>query len=539
MVFTDPRAHDNPAFFVNDAFCALVGYPREEILGRNCRFLQGPKTDAETVRLVGAAVRAGLAITVDLQNHRKDGEAFWNRMHIEPVHDAQGVIIHFIASQVDITLERDRLASLESHNAILAETAERLADRSRELLEANERLLAEAAERGRIEEKLRQAQKMDAIGQLTGGIAHDFNNLLAGIIGSLELIQKRVAAGRMDGIQRYTSAAVTSAQRAAALTQRLLAFARRQPLDPKWIDVNRLVAGMEDLLRRTLGPGIRLEIVLSGGLWLTLCDPNQLENAILNLAINARDAMPEGGRLTVETVNTHLDDAYARAQAGEVQAGQYVAVSVTDTGTGMSPEIIGKVFDPFFTTKSIGQGTGLGLSMLYGFVKQSEGHVRIYSEIGTGTTFKLYLPRFRGGIGTESEGIPEIIVKTPRAEAGQTVLVVDDEAALRMLVTETLQDLGYAAIEAEDGPAGLRILESERHIDLLVTDIGLPGMNGRQLADAARALRPDLKILFVTGYAHNAVIGGSAPLEPGMQMLTKPFALDALAKKIHDMIEQV
>jgi PAS domain S-box-containing protein len=409
----------------------------------------------------------------------------------------------------------------------------------------------ETTERRRTEEALRQAQKMEAVGQLTGGIAHDFNNLLAGIMGSLELLQRRIGAGRIDGVDRYTAAAMTSAQRASALTQRLLAFARRQPLDPKIVDANRLVAGMEDLLRRTLGPAIALEMVLAGGLWTTMSDPNQLESAILNLAINARDAMQpsggesgqeglgHGGRLTIETANTYLDDAYARAQGDEVRPGQYVQISVTDTGTGMAQDIIEKAFDPFFTTKPTGQGTGLGLSMVYGFVKQSEGHVKIYSELHDGTTFKIYLPRHRGGAATEAGDPTEIQPAAPRAEAGETVLVVDDEATVRMLVTETLEDLGYAAIEANDGPSGLAILQSDARIDLLITDVGLPGLNGRQLADAARQKRPNLKILFMTGYAHNAAIGNGAALANGMEIMTKPFALADLAKKIRDMIEAV
>jgi len=391
----------------------------------------------------------------------------------------------------------------------------------------------------RTEEQLRQSQKMEAIGQLTGGIAHDFNNLLAGIIGSLELMQRRIAAGRVNTLERYSSMAITSAQRAAALTQRLLAFARRQPLDPKRVEANRLVASMEDLLRRSMGPSIDLEMVLAGGLWPTLCDPNQLENAILNLAINARDAMPQGGRLTIETANAHLDDAYVRSQGGEIRAGQYVAVSVTDTGIGMAPEIIEKAFDPFFTTKPTGQGTGLGLSMLYGFIKQSEGHVRIYSELGQGTTFKLYLPRHRGGADPDSAETAIDNSVALRAEAGETVLVVDDEAAVRVLVTEILEELGYAAIEAADGPSGLRILQSDARIDLLVTDVGLPGLNGRQLADAGRVGRPGLKVLFMTGYAHNAAVGTGSALEPGMEIISKPFALDTLAKKIRAMIEPV
>ncbi len=389
-----------------------------------------------------------------------------------------------------------------------------------------------------LEEQLRQSQKMEAVGQLTGGIAHDFNNLLVGITGSLELLQRRMASGRLEGLDRYASTAITSAQRAAALTQRLLAFARRQPLDPKRVDANRLVADMEDLLRRTLGPGIDLEMVMKGGLWPTLCDPNQLESAILNLAINSRDAMPDGGRLTVETANVDLDDACARAQGSDVKAGQYVLIAVTDTGIGMPPDICEKAFDPFFTTKPLGQGTGLGLSMLYGFVKQSEGHVRIYSEVGKGTTFTLYLQRLREAVAAEPAEIPLDSQSALGAEDGETVLVVEDEAAVRMLVSETLEDLGYAAIEAAESKAALRVLESDARIDLLITDVGLPGLNGRQIADAARVVRPQLKVLFMTGYAHNAAIGNSDALETGMKIITKPFALDALAKTIREMIEE-
>ncbi len=394
-----------------------------------------------------------------------------------------------------------------------------------------QRVVAEVEERNRAEEQLRQSQKMEAVGQLTGGIAHDFNNLLAGIVGSLDMLSRRIEQGRTTDLPRYVTTAMTSAQRAAALTQRLLAFARRQPLDPKAVEANRLLAGMEELLRRTLGPEIALEMVLAGGLWPTLADPNQLENALLNLAINARDAMPEGGRLTIETANSHLDDAYARAHPGEVEAGQYIVVCVTDTGTGMPPETAARVFEPFFTTKPIGRGTGLGLSMLYGFAKQTGGHVKVYSEEGEGTTFRLYLPRWRGETAAETEPAAEIA----RDGAGQTVLLVEDEPAVRMLILETLDDLGYNAIEATDGPTGLRVLDGDRRVDLLVTDVGLPGMNGRQLAEAAREKRPGLKVLFITGYAHNAALGNGM-LAPGTEILTKPFAVDALAAKIGEML---
>jgi signal transduction histidine kinase/ActR/RegA family two-component response regulator len=395
--------------------------------------------------------------------------------------------------------------------------------------------VAEAlAERAQAEEALRQSQKMEAVGQLTGGIAHDFNNLLAGIVGSLDLMQSRIAQGRTAGLDRYVGAAMTSAQRAAALTHRLLAFSRRQPLDPRPVEANRLVAGMEDLLRRTLGPSISLEMVMAGGLWRTLCDAVQLESALLNLCINARDAMPDGGKLTIETANAHLDDAYAAAQR-DVTPGQYVAICVTDTGVGMSAELISRVFEPFFTTKPIGQGTGLGLSMVYGFAKQSEGHVRIYSEEGKGTTVKLYLPRHRGS--EEADEAETQAAGVPRAEAGETVLVVEDEPVVRGVIIEVLSELGYRALEAADGPSGLKLLQSRSRIDLLITDVGLPGINGRQLADQARERRPDLKVLFVTGYAENATLANGF-LEPGMAMLTKPFAVDALMRKVSQLLDE-
>ncbi|MHA6723898.1 PAS domain-containing hybrid sensor histidine kinase/response regulator [Sphingomonas sp. RS2018] len=390
------------------------------------------------------------------------------------------------------------------------------------------------AELEHAQEALRQSQKMEAVGQLTGGIAHDFNNLLTGVIGSLDMMQRRMAKGDTEKVERYATAAMTSANRAAALTHRLLAFSRRQPLDPKPVNANRLVTGMEELLRRTIGERVRLEIVTAGGLWQTLCDPHQLESAILNLAINARDAMPEGGALTIETCNAHLDTAYA-AQSREVRAGQYVCICVTDSGVGMTSDVIAKAFEPFFTTKPIGQGTGLGLSMIYGFARQSEGYAKIYSEVGKGTTMKLYLPRYYG----EGEDADEAILaptEDHRAENGEIVLVVEDETAVRDLVIDVLQELGYRALEAPDGPSGLKILQSDARIDLLVTDIGLPGLNGRQLADAARVSRPDLGVLFMTGYAENATMANGF-LDPGMQMITKPFAVEALATRIRDMVE--
>jgi signal transduction histidine kinase/ActR/RegA family two-component response regulator len=401
--------------------------------------------------------------------------------------------------------------------------------RMNETLEAR---VAEAiAERKQAEEALRQSQKMEAVGQLTGGIAHDFNNLLTGIIGSLDLLQVRLRQGRTAEIDRYVAAAQGASKRAAALTHRLLAFSRRQTLDPKQTDVNRLVIGMEELIRRTVGPQITLEVVTAGGLWSTLIDSSQLESALLNLCINARDAMPEGGRITIETANKWLDDRAAKDR--DLPPGQYLSLCVTDTGTGMTPDVIARAFDPFFTTKPIGQGTGLGLSMVYGFVRQSGGQVRIYSEVGHGTTMCLYLPRHYGNAAENV--VTDAPATSTSARSGKTVLVVDDEPSVRMLVTEVLEELGYISVEASDGPAGLRMLQSDMRIDLLITDVGLPGgINGRQLADAARTTRPDLRVLFITGYAENAIIG-NGQLEPNMGVLTKPFVMETLARRIIEM----
>ncbi len=823
MIITNPRIPDNPVVFANDAFCRLTGYAREEIVGRNCRFLQGAETDWETVRRIRDAVKRAQAIEIDVRNHRKTGEPFWNRLLLAPVRDGGGNLAYFFASQVDVTLERERLAGLENHNAaLLAELSDRLRgqeesearlrfatqagrlgiweldlrtgelmtsaicreifgrdpghdftyanlvdamhlqDReameaavghsvttgsdfqfemrvirpdggagwvdaraqvmhastgtalrlagtalditerkkaeasSRALLELDSRfrtletpaeLVAAAAEilgrtlevsrvgyctvdplrqtvsveqgwhapglapiqgqfplqafalhtealsggqpvvvrdvrkdrrtaahaaslaalhvqafisvpvteqtglvamlylasdsprdwssdklgfitevalrtrmvveRRRAEQDLRrlatslevqvanrtealmateaalrQSQKMEAVGQLTGGLAHDFNNLLTGITGSLELLRTRVAQGRLTDVNRYVTAAQGAANRAAALTHRLLAFSRRQTLEPKATDVNHLIDGLEELIRRTMGPSVTVLVEGAHGLWNTMVDQSQLENALLNLCINARDAMPDGGKLTIRTGNQEFgaQDAAAR----ELAPGAYVALSVSDTGTGMPPEVIAKAFDPFFTTKPIGQGTGLGLSMIYGFARQSGGQVRIESEVGAGSTLWLYLPRFVGAV--QLADVVGEVSRTPRIGHGETVLVVDDELTVRMLVTDVMDDLGYRTIEAADGRSGLEVLRSDHHIDLLVTDVGLPGgMNGWQVAEAGRALRPELKVLFITGYAENAEFG-RGPLQQGMHILTKPFAVEALASRIRELI---
>ena len=418
----------------------------------------------------------------------------------------------------------------EQLTVIGASLESQVAARTEELARANERLTAEAVERERMEQDLRQSQKMEAVGQLTGGIAHDFNNLLTGIVGSLDLMRMRIARGRTDDLDRYIKNAMTSAQRAASLTHRLLAFARRQPLDPRPTDVNLLIAGMEDLLRRTIHEAIALAIDPAPDVWATLCDPHQLENAILNLAINARDAMPDGGTLTIATANS------VAAEGGLIDreaVHDYVLIRVTDTGSGMAPDVMARAFDPFFTTKPIGQGTGLGLSMIYGFARQSEGQATIESEVGRGTTVNLYLPRHHG---QAEDGDADETVAAPRPGSGESVLVVEDEAVVRTLIVEVLHDLGYRALEAADGPAGLRLLQSSERIDLLVTDVGLPGINGRQLADQARVARHDLKVLFITGYAETAAMS-SGFLEPGMAMMTKPFSTEALMSRIRGIIE--
>jgi signal transduction histidine kinase len=399
---------------------------------------------------------------------------------------------------------------------------------------AHDKLIEEALQREHLEEQLRQSQKMEALGQLTGGLAHDFNNMLTVIISSMELAKRRLSRGDTDVI-RFIDSAVDGAERGATLIRRLLAFSRRQPLAPEPIDANKFVVGMSDLLHRTLGEHVRLETVLAGGLWRTHADPAQLENAILNLAVNARDAMPDGGRLTIETANCHLDDAYAARQA-DVPAGQYVLVAVSDTGSGIPPEVITKAFDPFFTTKGAGKGTGLGLSQVYGFVKQSGGHVKIYSEQGHGTTVKLYLPRFlNDSVPTMAKSaIPRAI---PAGSTGETVLIVEDEERARQITAESLRELGYTVLEADGAAAALRILDAQPEVTLLFTDIIMPDVNGRKLAEEALRRRPDLKVLYTSGYTPNAIVHNEV-LEPGLYLISKPFTLEQLATKVREVLEK-
>jgi len=417
---------------------------------------------------------------------------------------------------------RDRLIDLSESERRLQSTLETLEQQVEE----------RTAQLRHNEEALRQSQKMEAVGQLTGGIAHDFNNMLTGIIGSLELIRRRLARGRTEDLDSLIDLGVTSANRAAGLTHRLLAFSRRQSLDSKAVQMNTLVLSMGELLQRSLNESIQLEMRLDENLWVAEADPNQLESALLNLVINARDAMPDGGKLVVETSNQVLHRDFTEAYSN-LEPGDYVMLSVTDNGCGMPQSVMSRAFDPFFTTKPIGQGTGLGLSMIYGFSKQSRGHVSIDSEIDQGTTVKLYLPRFRG----EELVVDDANVEhSPDALDGETVLIVEDDPAVRVLVCAVLSELGYAYVEAGDADTALPILNSTQRIDLLVSDVGLPGMNGRQLAEVGRQYRPGLKVLFITGYAEHAAVRGGF-LDSGMQMITKPFTFDLLTAKVREMIK--
>lgn len=824
MIITDPRQDDNPVVFANDSFCRLTGYERSEILGRNCRFLQGPETDQDTVRRIHLAVEAVQPIEVDIRNHRKDGQPFWNRLLLAPVFDADGKLAYFFASQVDVTLERERLEHLQTNNAALTAelTVRSHVDREREreldlamragglgawsvdvrtrtlvaseayknlmgwpankvftyedrqmlihpddreavraqsdatishgadyhishrvitpsgltrwmeargiliydaegkplriagvttditervrnerlrtalieladvlrdiadpdelthaacditgrvlevdrvgfgyvdpptetitiqrdwnapgikslagvlnfrdygsyiedlkrgetvvfedarsdprtrdtasaleaisalavvnmplrdqgetvalfyannaaprlwhddelqfMRDVGERTLA-ARERRRAERHLatlaaslertveqrtaelmaseaalRQAQKMEAVGQLTGGLAHDFNNLLTAISGSLEMVAKRTSEGRLDDTKRFLGLAQTAAARAAGVTHRLLAFSRRQTLEPKATDILALAQGMEELIQRTVGPGIRLETIAEDQPWPVLVDPSQLENALLNLCINARDAMPDGGDLELSIGNVTVSDITVLGP--DCELGDYVRLRMTDRGVGMSEETIARAFDPFFTTKPLGQGTGLGLSMIYGFVRQSGGQVSITSRLGEGTSVSIHLPRHRGEVSAELDSHADEPPQRRRSRRAM-VVIVDDEAPIRILAAEALSDAGYDFVAAEDGRAGLALLKATPSAELLITDVGLPGgMNGRQLADAARAARPGLKVLFITGYAESAVLTGG-DLEEGMHIMTKPFELKALARRVTSLI---
>ena len=468
----------------------IKGYSRNEAIGKHFSMFYTPEDREKRLPWHALAIAAKVGkYEAEAWRMRKDGQRFWASVVIDAIYNEAGAVVGFAKVTRDLT------------------------------------------ERRQIEEQLRQAQKMEAIGQLTGGVAHDFNNLLTVIVGNLETIWRHAPAE--DGkLRRAIDQVTRGAQRAVTLTQQLLAFSRRQPLNPKPIDINRLVAGMSDLVRRTIGENIAVETVLAGGLWRVEIDAHQLESALLNLAVNARDAMPEGGKLTIETSNAHLDDGYADRYP-ELTAGQYVVLCVTDTGTGMSADVIAHAFEPFYTTKPIGQGTGLGLSQVYGFVKQSGGHVKLYSEVGQGTTVKIYLPRIAR---QADEPEDEPITAPPTGSKDEVVLVVEDDDDVRLFTTESLRELGFTVVQAQDAPSALELLQTRPDVQLIFTDVGLPGMNGAQLVAAVRALRPDIKVLFTTGYARNAIVH-QGRLDPGVELITKPFTRLQLASRIRDVLD--
>jgi PAS domain S-box-containing protein len=475
----------------------MKGYAAEEIVGQHfSRFY----TEEDRARGVPQTVIAVAAredkVEVEGWRERKSGERFWAHTVIDAIRGDGGDIVGYAKITRDITERRQAEADLK-----------------------------------RAQGELAQAQKMEATGQLTGGIAHDFNNMLAVILASARLLQERMKRG--ENVQHFIDGIRDAAERGATLTKRLLAFSRRQPLAPQTVNANRLVKEMSEIFRRTIPENIEIETVLAGGLWVTRADPGALENALLNLVTNARDAMPEGGKLTIETSNTHLDDGYAAAHS-EVTAGQYVMIAVTDTGAGMPPEVIGRAFEPFFTTKPVGKGTGLGLSQVYGFAKQSNGHVKIYSESGHGTTVKIYLPRTHAAETADARQ-PEGGRDLALARHNEQILLVEDDATVRAMAREMLIELGYRCISASGGAEALAILE-QKSFALMITDVVMPGMNGRQLADAAKQRWPDLKVIFTTGYTQNAVVHNGV-IDAGVALLTKPFTLEALGQKVRAVLE--
>jgi PAS domain S-box-containing protein len=480
------------------------GYEAAEILGQHfSRFYveddRKKGVPQEALRIAATTGR----FESEGQRLRKDGSQFWAHVVIDPIRNDDGVLIGYAKITRDVTEQREAQRALEQ-----------------------------------TRQALFQSQKMEAVGQLTGGIAHDFNNLLTIIIGGLEAIGRQLPlldeSAPKARIARSREMALLGAERAASLISRLLAFSRQQPLAPAALDVNKLVSGVSELLRQTLDETISLEAVMGGGVWPTFIDANQLENTLINLALNARDAMPSGGRLTIETSNAHLDDAYVATLVEPVKAGQYVLIAMTDTGTGMDPATAEKVFEPFFTTKEVGKGTGLGLSQAYGFVRQSAGHIKIYSEVGIGTTVKLYLPRHAGSVQLPpNRPVPNV----PRAIGAECILVVEDDDVLRAYAIEMLRELGYCVIEANGGASALEALAQHDGIDLLFTDVVMPGVNGRQLADMAVSRHPGLKVLFTTGYTRNAIVH-NGQIDPGVNLISKPYAFDQLAAKVRACLDE-
>ena len=469
----------------------IKGYTADEIIGQHisCFYTDEDRQNGVPNRVIATASATG-KFEGEGWRIRKDGTRFWANVVLEAIHDEQGELIGFAKVTRDMTEQRA------------------------------------------AEERLRQAQKMEAIGQLTGGVAHDFNNLLTVISGNLEALQRRLSERGDQHLQRMVNSAMMASSRAAILTHQLLAFSRRQPLQPKSISINTLITGMAEMVRRILPENIAIETVLTGGIWPTFVDANQLENSLLNLAVNARDAMPDGGKLTIEGANVYLDENYAAG--ADVPSGQYVGIFVSDSGEGMPQDVLDKAFEPFFTTKDVGQGTGLGLSQVYGFVRQSGGHVKIYSEIGAGTTVKIYLPRLLAADSASDRNSPVVTVQSGN---GETILVVEDEPEVRNFAVEALRELKYRVLEAPDGARALRLLDANREVVLLLTDVGLPGgMNGRQVAEEARRRRPSLKVLFTSGYARNAIVHHGR-LDPGVELITKPFTFAGLAARVRQVLD--
>lgn len=478
----------------------IKGYTADEIRGQHFSrfYTESDRNSRLPTRALRQAVAEG-RFEEEGWRVRKDGSQFLASVVIDPIHDGNGALIGFAKVTRDITERRQ---------------AQDLLDQARE--------------------RMVHLQKMEAVGQLTGGVAHDFNNLLMVMIGNLEVAQRNTEAekGSAARLKRAIDSAMRGAQRAATLTQRLLAFSRRQPLDPKPIDLSKFVVGEVEFLQRTLGEKIQVEAVGGAGLWKVAADVNQLQAALLNLAVNARDAMPQGGKLTIETGNAFLDEDYCRANP-EVQRGQYVLIAVTDNGTGMTPEVMNRAFEPFFSTKAVGEGTGLGLSQVYGFIKQSGGHIKIYSEPREGTTVKIYLPRISVDASAEPED--DSTEQVP-AERGETILVVEDDDDVRAYLVETLHDLDYRVLRAHDSVAALEFLQQNTRIDLLLTDVVLPGMNGRELSRKAQSLRPGLKVLFMTGYSRNAIVH-QGRLDTDVELIQKPITQDQLSARIRTLLD--
>jgi len=488
LVIADSLQPDNPIIFANPGFEKLTGYTQAEILDRNCRFLQGPKTDPAAAEKIRLAMQNSQPVQVEILNYRKDGQTFWSELIITPIRDAEGKVTHFVGIQNDITMRKQ------------------------------------------LEEQFRQAQKMDAFGQLAGGVAHDFNNLLTIINGYSEMLLESLS--QSDPSWQLIAEIHKAGERSAGLTRQLLAFSRQQILATRILNLNEVVADTDKMLRRLIGEDIRLTTTLETHPWAVLADPGQVEQVLLNLAVNARDAMPRGGRLTIETRNVELDEAYVRTRK-DATAGPHVALSVTDTGTGMPPEVTVKIFEPFFTTKEAGKGTGLGLATVYGIVKQSGGHVAVYSEVGVGTTFKVYLPRTEQS--SERPKSPSRFLAPPRGT--ETILLAEDEAAVRTLTRTILTGCGYRVLEAADGDEAVRVAAGhDGPIHLLITDVVMPGAGGRAVAERITERFPTIRVIYVSGYTDDAVIRHGV-LREGVNFVQKPFTPAALARKVRDVLD--